>query len=299
MADDLVDLARRAQRLPRLGVLLRLRRRLAAVDLGHGAGHRDAGAGARRQPPERPVADSRSRRARAAPSSSATPTGVRVAAGRGRLVRALQLRPAPVRAERAPAGRERAAHLRRVRARRHGGGRALPGRRRRRRRRASRASTRAPGRSTRGPSWEPGPEASLNYHTLNRDFARNLCKGTSDPAYCDAADHFTQYLKQDPTVDPHRAVPSPATAGKGVQVPLQAVEGRPRRDRRALRRQDVPVHQRAPSRTASATSAGCRRASSDERTYTYTLFARDLAGNTSSAAGRGAREAAPKRKQRR
>ena len=25
----------------------------------------------------------------------------------------------------------------------------------------------------------PGPEASLNYHTLNRDFARNLCKGTA------------------------------------------------------------------------------------------------------------------------
>ena len=32
------------------------------------------------------------------------------------------------------------------------------------------------------PVGSPGPEANLNYHTLNRDFARNLCKATkADP----------------------------------------------------------------------------------------------------------------------
>src|SRR2546421_1497312 len=67
------------------------------------------------------------------------------------------------------------------------------------------------------PNGRPGNEADLNYHTLNRDFAQSLCKATKAEPYCRATDHFTRYLKEDPTLDPHRAVPSPATAGKGVK----------------------------------------------------------------------------------
>ena len=94
------------------------------------------------------------------------------------------------------------------------------------------------------PSWVPGAEANLNYHTLNRDFARNLCKGTGDPAYCGAADAFTRYLKEDPTLDPQRAVPSPAVGGKGVRFKFRLSKiGRVGRDR-AVRRTDVPVHER-------------------------------------------------------
>jgi hypothetical protein len=148
------------------------------------------------------------------------------------------------------------------------------------------------------PGWRGGPEASLNYHTLNRDFARNLCKGTAEPAYCTAADHFTEYLKQDPTVEPHRAVPSPATAGKGVKFRFKLSKvGR------------VGIVVRYGGKTYLSTSAGFTRGEryirwvpprlKTERTYSYTLYARDLAGNSSSAEGKVRVRPAPRRKQRR
>jgi hypothetical protein len=134
------------------------------------------------------------------------------------------------------------------------------------------------------PSWETGPEANLNYHTLNRDFARNLCKGTGEQTYCDAADSFTRYLKEDPTVEPHRAVPSPAVAGRGVRFRFKLSKiGR------------VGIVVRAGGRAYLSTSASFARGDRyirwvpprlrSERTYEYTLYARDLAGNSSSATG--------------
>jgi hypothetical protein len=134
------------------------------------------------------------------------------------------------------------------------------------------------------PSWVTGPEANLNYHTLNRDFARNLCKGTTDPAYCQASDAFTRYLKEDPTLDPHRAVPSPALGGRGVRLRFRLSKiGR------------VGAVVRAGGRTYLSTSATFSRGDryirwvpprlGTERTYEYTLYARDLAGNTSSVTG--------------
>jgi D-glucuronyl C5-epimerase-like protein len=134
------------------------------------------------------------------------------------------------------------------------------------------------------PSWVTGPEANLNYHTLNRDFARNLCKGTGDAAYCNAADDFTRYLKEDPTLDPQRAVPSPAVGGRGVRFRFRLSKiGR------------VGVVVRAAGRTYLSTSASFPRGERyirwvaprlrTERTYEYTLYARDLAGNSSSATG--------------
>jgi hypothetical protein len=134
------------------------------------------------------------------------------------------------------------------------------------------------------PSWVTGPEANLNYHTLNRDFARNLCKGTSDPAYCGAADAFTRYLKEDPTLDPHQAVPSPARGGKGVRFKFRLSKiGR------------VGVIVRSGGKTYLSTSASFTRGDryirwvpprlKSERTYEYTLYAKDLAGNSSSVTG--------------
>jgi hypothetical protein len=131
------------------------------------------------------------------------------------------------------------------------------------------------------PSWVTGPEANLNYHTLNRDFARNLCKGTSDPAYCGAADAFTRYLKEDPTLDPQRAVPSPAVGGRGVRFKFRLSKiGR------------VGVVVRAGGKTYLSTSGSFTHGDryirwvppklKSERTYEYTLYARDLAGNSSS-----------------
>jgi D-glucuronyl C5-epimerase C-terminus len=144
------------------------------------------------------------------------------------------------------------------------------------------------------PSWVPGPEANLNYHTLNRDFARNLCKGTSEQAYCTASDAFTRYLKEDPTLDPQRAVPSPAVGGRGVRFRFRLSKiGR------------VGVVVRAGGRTYLSTSASFPHGDRyirwvpprlrTERTYEYTLYARDLAGNSSSAAGEVRVKAAPRR----
>lgn len=134
------------------------------------------------------------------------------------------------------------------------------------------------------PSWVTGPEANLNYHTLNRDFARNLCRGTDAAAYCDAATAFTRYLKEDPTLEPYRAVPSPARAGRGVRFRFRLSKiGR------------VGVVVKAGGRTYLSTSASFPRGDrwirwvpprlKTERTYEYTLYARDLAGNSSSVKG--------------
>ena len=147
------------------------------------------------------------------------------------------------------------------------------------------------------PSWKPGPEASVNYHTLNRDFARNLCRATEVPVYCDASEHFTRYFKEDPTVDPHGAVPSPAVAGRGVRFRFNLSKvGR------------VGIVVRYGGRAYLSTSASFPHGEryirwvpprvTNERTYTYTLFARDLVGNSASASGEVRVKGAPKRKAR-
>jgi len=134
------------------------------------------------------------------------------------------------------------------------------------------------------PGGQPGHEANLNYHTLNRDFARNLCKATKADAYCKAADHFTEYLKTDPTLDPSGAVPSPAAPGKGVKF---------RFDLSKVGRVGIVVKNGAKTFLSTSVSfahgkhyfrwIAPRRRS--EQTYTYTLYARDLAGNSSSVTG--------------
>jgi hypothetical protein len=144
------------------------------------------------------------------------------------------------------------------------------------------------------PSWVTGPEASLNYHNLNRDFARNLCRGTDERAYCDASEAFTRYLKEDPRLEPQRAVPSPAVGGRGVRFKFRLSKiGR------------VGVVVRSGGRTYLSTSATFSRGGRyirwvpprlrKERSYEYTLYARDLAGNSSSAKGQ-VRVRAPRRR---
>ena len=130
----------------------------------------------------------------------------------------------------------------------------------------------------------PGPEANLNYHTLNRDFARRLCRITNADAYCTSADNFSRYLREDPTLRPARAVPSPAVAGRGVLFKFTVSKiGR------------VGITVTAGGRSYLSTSASFSRGPHSfrwvpprvktERTYDYTLSARDLAGNTSSLQG--------------
>jgi hypothetical protein len=136
------------------------------------------------------------------------------------------------------------------------------------------------------PNGRPGTEASLNYHTLNRDFSQNLCKATKAEAYCKATDNFTRYLKEDPTFDPYRAVPSPATAGRGVKFRFRLSK---------ISRVGIVVKESGSGKVYLSTSTflpwGGRwfqwvpPKRSGEHTYTYSLYARDLAGNSSSVTG--------------
>lgn len=129
-----------------------------------------------------------------------------------------------------------------------------------------------------------GAEANLNYHTLNRDFARRLCKITSAEPYCTAAGNFTRYLKEDPTLEPFGPAPAPARAGRGVRFYFTLSKvGR------------VGITVRGAGRTYLSTSAPFSRGkhsfrwipprSSSERAYEYSLFAKDLAGNSHTESG--------------
>jgi hypothetical protein len=130
----------------------------------------------------------------------------------------------------------------------------------------------------------PGAEANLNYHTLNRDFARRLCRLTGATAYCDVADRFTRYLHEDPRLDPYGPVPAPARGGRGVRFQLTLSKvGR------------VGITVTGAGRTYLSTSAYFTRGKhylrwvpprlKEERTFDYRLSARDLAGNTASVTG--------------
>jgi hypothetical protein len=143
----------------------------------------------------------------------------------------------------------------------------------------------------------PGPEADLNYHKLNRDFSRRLCSAIGSSEYCGAAANFGRYLREPPDLEPDRAVPSPATAGRGVKFRFRLSKvGRVgivvTDDASAAAR---PSTGGRVSRTYLSTSAPFSRGEhffrwvpprlTAERTYAYKLFARDLAGNTSSESG--------------
>jgi hypothetical protein len=140
---------------------------------------------------------------------------------------------------------------------------------------------------SRSPS-APGAEANLNYHTLSRDFSRSLCRVTKETAYCNAADRFTRYLHEDPTLTPFRAVPAPARAGRGVRVRFTLSKV----GRVGLTISSAPD---GGGRTYLSTSAFFNHGqhyfrwvpprSRRERTYEYQLSARDLAGNSASETG--------------
>jgi hypothetical protein len=136
------------------------------------------------------------------------------------------------------------------------------------------------------PNGRPGAEASLNYHTLNRDFSQALCKATKAEPYCRAAEHFTRYLKEDPTFDPYRAVPSPATAGRGVRFRFRLSK---------ISRVGIVVKDASSGKVYLSTSTTLPYGSRwfrwvppvrrGEHSYTYSLYARDLAGNSASVKG--------------
>ena len=141
---------------------------------------------------------------------------------------------------------------------------------------------------SRSGSGGAGPEANLNYHTLNRDFSRNLCKSTGAQPYCQAADHFNADLHEAPTLDPFGPAPAPARGGHGVRFNFTLSK---------VGRVGITVTYKssAGTRTYLSTSGFFGYGKHylrwvpprlrAERTYDYKLFARDLAGNSGSERG--------------
>jgi hypothetical protein len=135
-------------------------------------------------------------------------------------------------------------------------------------------------------SGHDGAEADLNYHKLNRDFARKLCRITGADSYCSAADNFSLYLKEDPQLVPFGPVPAPARAGRGVRFLFTLSK---------VGRVGITVRGEGGGRTYLSTSAPFSHGrhsfrwvpprSKRERNYDYSLFARDLAGNAHSEIG--------------
>jgi hypothetical protein len=132
----------------------------------------------------------------------------------------------------------------------------------------------------------PGAEANLNYHTLNRDFARKLCRITTAPEYCTSADNFASYLRAAPTLQPFAAAPAPATGGRGVRFHFTLSK---------VGRVGITVKESESGRVYLSTSAPFSHGvhffrwvpprMKREHTYDYTLLATDLAGNKASEQG--------------
>jgi hypothetical protein len=135
-------------------------------------------------------------------------------------------------------------------------------------------------------SSRPGAEANLNYHKLNRDFARKLCGITGAQQYCAAADNFARYMREPPSLQPFAPAPAPATGGRGVRFHFTLSK---------VGRAGITVKEADSGRVYISTSAPFARGShlfrwvpprmKREHTYEYTLFATDLAGNHASEQG--------------
>jgi hypothetical protein len=135
-------------------------------------------------------------------------------------------------------------------------------------------------------STRPGAEANLNYHKLNRDFARKLCRITAAQEYCSAADNFARYLHENPALQPFAPAPAPATGGRGVRFHFMLSK---------VGRVGITVKESESRRVYLSTSAPFSRGAhffrwvpprlKREHTYEFTLFATDLAGNHASEQG--------------
>jgi hypothetical protein len=189
--------AGRARRRPRVGVLLHLRRREAALGVRARAGDRHPGAGPRVDPPEAQGGGPPRRPAGAVDLRGRAARGRRRRRGRRGALPHLLLRPRAARPQRVRAGRDRPARLRGLRERPPRPG-ALRGRG---------AGPRARDADLRHGRLVPvlrgsvKRESDLGYHRLLRGFLAGLCDRTGGTAYCTARDHFGFYETQPPVVE--------------------------------------------------------------------------------------------------
>jgi hypothetical protein len=127
--------------------------------------------------------------------------------------------------------------------------------------------------------YQPGVEDSLGYHQLVTGFLAQLCTRTGSPVYCTTAQHFTTYLKTPPVLTP---LTTRARTGRsfGLRFRLSKVS-------------HVGIAVRRGASTPLYTSASFGYgvdhftvpALHTPGTYSVTLTAIDLAGNSARATG--------------
>ncbi len=123
-------------------------------------------------------------------------------------------------------------------------------------------------------------ESDLGYHTLLRDFLRSLCTRTAEPTYCDAVQHFTEDLTTAPVVRLDSRRLRGGEYGR-IKMALDKISGTTLR----ITRGGELVHTRFVGNLSRGPHTLGWQVPRKAGTYTVTLNARDLAGNTASATG--------------
>jgi hypothetical protein len=124
-------------------------------------------------------------------------------------------------------------------------------------------------------------ESDLNYHVLLRDFLTSMCDRTSIPVYCGTAQRFTDDLTTPPVV----RIPSQRLVRNRygyVRMRLDKISSLSLR----ITRGTTPVTSRAVGTLAYGPHRLGWSVPKRRGTYTVTIGARDLAGNSSTATGK-------------
>ncbi len=118
-----------------------------------------------------------------------------------------------------------------------------------------------------------GAESDLGYHTLLRDFLRNLCDRTRTEVYCETGANFTRYLKEPPEL---RLLTRRLRARKQALVRFEV--SKVSRVGMTIRRNGTTVFSTSASLSRGAHSYGWT-VPATPGTYDVTLASTDLAGN--------------------
>jgi len=118
-----------------------------------------------------------------------------------------------------------------------------------------------------------GSESDLGYHTLLRDFLRNLCDRTRTVVYCETAASFTRYLKEPPALE---LLTRRARARKSVLVHFEV--SKVSRVGMTIRRNGTTVLSTSASLSRGA-HAYAWTVPATPGTYDVALTGTDLAGN--------------------
>ena len=288
LLDDLVRSAVERGGLPHLGVLLRLRRRHRRRGSPGWRRARRCRRSRARAAAQRSRSASRSRSARAGASSAAR----RSACARRRepddWYRALQLRAAAERPERDAPGRQRPAHLRRDLAATAAAQQLFEAGDRTARARDRRSYDTGAWSLYNRPGGQPGHGGEPQLpHAQPRLRPQPLQGDQGGRRTARRPTTSRTYLKEDPTLDPlRRRALARRARGKGVRFRFKLSKIGARRDRRQGRRERAArylSHQRAVRARRALLPLGPAEARSASAPTRFTLFARDLAGNSSHA----------------